>query len=253
MIKGYHRFWAAVSFYTRLPLPKHVNFEFSNNGEASKYMPLVGIIIGALQAGVFYSSDLFFPKSISIVFVFIAGAFLTGFMHEDGFSDFLDGFGGGWNKEKILAIMKDSSSGVFGVCGLILIFLLKFAVLYETPESIIPAVIILAGVLSRCNAISFMYDMSYARIENSKAGGMVKPFSISELFFAIVVSIAVTFCVGNYWYFLAFPVLFIFRQWVKSFMNKWIEGYTGDCLGFVQQISEILVFLVVFIIVTAIH
>jgi adenosylcobinamide-GDP ribazoletransferase len=45
--------------------------------------------------------------------------------HEDGFADVCDGFGGGWTKEKILMIMKDSAIG-YGAIGLILLLLLKY-------------------------------------------------------------------------------------------------------------------------------
>ena len=38
----------------------------------------------------------------------ISTIWLTGAFHEDGFADVCDGFGGGWTKDKILTIMKDS-------------------------------------------------------------------------------------------------------------------------------------------------
>ena len=41
-----------------------------------------------------------------------------------------DGFGGGWTKEKILEIMKDSRIGTYGTVALILLFALKIVSLY---------------------------------------------------------------------------------------------------------------------------
>ena len=40
-----------------------------------------------------------------------------GCFHEDGLCDTLDGFGGGWTKNQILTIMKDSRSGSYATMG----------------------------------------------------------------------------------------------------------------------------------------
>lgn len=43
----------------------------------------------------------------------ILSVLITGGFHEDGLADVCDAFGGGWSKEKILEIMKDSRIGTF--------------------------------------------------------------------------------------------------------------------------------------------
>lgn len=240
--KEYHRFWAAVSFYSRLPVPKHVDYSYSQHGEASKYLPVVGLIISTITALFFFATENFIHKSISLIFIFLLNALLSGLIHEDGLSDFLDGFGGGWNKEKILAIMKDSSVGAFGVSGLILLYGLKFALLLEIENNLIPIAIITSGVLSRSNAVSLMFDMNYARVEKSKSSGMVKRITIYELIFIIICGISPLMIIKNYLVSLIVLCLLIFRFWVKAYMNKWIQGYTGDCLGFVQQLSELVIY-----------
>jgi adenosylcobinamide-GDP ribazoletransferase len=48
---------------------------------------------------------------------------LTGAFHEDGFTDVCYSFGGGYGKEQIMTIMKDSRIGAYGVIGIILILL----------------------------------------------------------------------------------------------------------------------------------
>src|SRR5260370_1036584 len=63
----------------------------------------------------------------------VVSLLVTGAFHEDGFADVCDGFGGGWTKEKILLIMKDSRIGAFGAIGLIFIFGAKFVLLKELP------------------------------------------------------------------------------------------------------------------------
>ena len=249
LIKEYHRFWTAVSFYSRLPVPKNINYELSASGEASKYLPIVGFIISSILGLVFYLSIMIFPKSISVFLTLLFGALLTGLIHEDGYSDFIDGFGGGWNKEKILTIMKDSSIGVFGTVGLIFLLGIKFTLLLEMPTGTIPFVIIFAGLTSRANAVSLMYDMNYARSEDSKSNKMVKRISLAELIFIGICGILPLVFFKNPYLIIILVALLLFRFWIKYFMNKWINGYTGDCLGFVQQISEIIIYLGVLLII----
>ncbi len=61
----------------------------------------------------------------------ITGLLVTGAFHEDGFADVCDGMGGGWTKEKILLIMKDSRIGAYGAIGLIANTTTKFLLLKE--------------------------------------------------------------------------------------------------------------------------
>lgn len=69
---------------------------------------------------------------------------LTGALHEDGLSDFLDGFGGGASPKQTLDIMKDSRTGSYGIIGLILYFLLQFAILSSLPIMVSCAVVLCA-------------------------------------------------------------------------------------------------------------
>ena len=60
-----------------------------------------------------------------------ASILLTGAFHEDGFADVCDAFGGGWTKDKILTIMKDSRIGAYGAIGIILLLLTKYTAINE--------------------------------------------------------------------------------------------------------------------------
>ncbi len=88
-------------------------------------------------------------EDIAIIASIIAGILTTGAFHEDGFADCCDAFGGGWTKEKILTIMKDSRLGTFGVIGLISILAVKFLLLKEilkfTPDLEAPTVNVFAN------------------------------------------------------------------------------------------------------------
>jgi adenosylcobinamide-GDP ribazoletransferase len=59
----------------------------------------------------------------------VATLLATGAFHEDGLADSVDGFGGGWTREDVLRIMKDSRIGSYGAIGIGLVLLAKFEAL----------------------------------------------------------------------------------------------------------------------------
>ena len=119
-----HIFFTALMFYTRIPCPKNIDHDPEYLNKASRYFPLIGWIVGGLSFLVFIFFEELFTVPIAVVFSIVASVLVTGGFHEDGFADVCDGFGGGWTKEKILLIMKDSAIGAYGALGLILILII---------------------------------------------------------------------------------------------------------------------------------
>ena len=111
-------FLLAVQFLTRLPVPNGVEFSQQRLAAAPRYYPLVGIVIGALSASVFFAATIIFPNTVSIILAITGGVLFTGAFHEDGLADTFDGIGGGTTKERALTIMKDSRIGVYGAVAL---------------------------------------------------------------------------------------------------------------------------------------
>jgi len=54
---------------------------------------------------------------------------LTGAFHEDAFADATDALGGGWTREQVLQILKDSRHGTYGVLALVLGVSLRVALI----------------------------------------------------------------------------------------------------------------------------
>ena len=141
MKKELHIFFTTLMFYTRIPCPKNIDHNPEYLNKATRYFPIVGWIVGGISFAVYYLSSIVFSQEIAIILSMIGGILTTGAFHEDGFADVCDGFGGGWTKEKILMIMKDSAIGAYGAIGLVLLFLLKFQslnqLIVEQPRLII--------------------------------------------------------------------------------------------------------------------
>ncbi len=253
--KEVHIFFAALLFFTRIPCPKKIEVSKEHFEKCSKYLPLIGWIVGGFSALVYFGFSFILPQSITILFSILFSILLTGGLHEDGLADVCDGFGGGWSKEKILAIMKDSHIGVYGVIGLIFIFLFKFYLLSELFSLIsdnsqfsnlnYPLLIIIAAhSISRFVAVTFMYTHDYVRKnEESKSKNVSRKMSFSSLIVALLLGIAPLMLFNNLFVFLILIPLILTKWLLARYFTKWIGGYTGDCLGATQQISEIVFYI----------
>jgi len=237
-------FFTALMFFTRIPCPKWVDHSEEYLNKASKYFPVVGIIVGSVSAFVYWLLQLILPTEIALIFSMIASILTTGAFHEDGFADVCDGFGGGWTKEKILLIMKDSRLGTYGVVGLGLILLLKWSVLKYFSVNTLVIALISGHAISRLNAVSLIYTDTYARDDdNSKSKPLATKMSSGELIFAILFGLAPLFFFANVYALLTLVPLLLVRWYFSGYFKKWIGGYTGDCLGAVQQVSEVVFYL----------
>ncbi len=228
-------------FLTRIPTPE-VEYSKEILNKATRFFPLVGAIVGVLNFASFWLANQFFSKEISIVISMVFLFLLTGGFHEDGLADTCDALGGGYTKEKILEIMKDSRIGSFGVLGLFSILLLKFLALREIVPSNLFMAFILGHSLSRLQPVWIMLFLRYVQFEGKSKPIAVQPsyttFSIANL---TVLSFILLFQkVELFWLFL--PVG-IFTLLYSLYLKRKIYGYTGDCLGAGQQISEVLVYL----------
>jgi adenosylcobinamide-GDP ribazoletransferase len=238
-------FFTALMFYTRIPCPKWVDHAEDYINKATRYFPFIGFIVAAISLLVYYSALYVVSNSIAVFLMMAAGVLTTGAFHEDGFADVCDGFGGGWTKEKILDIMKDSRVGAYGVIGLIFILITKYLLLLELsalsnkPYEFI-SLVALVFVASRWMPVTIIYTDEYSREDaTSKVKPVAKGVTTKNLLIAtlfLILALSATMQV----YFVAIILPLIILKWYLSrYFNKWINGYTGDCLGAAQQLSEI--------------
>ncbi|MBQ4821749.1 adenosylcobinamide-GDP ribazoletransferase [Aquimarina sp. MMG016] len=246
MKKEIHIFFTALMFFTRIPCPKWVNHDPEYLRLSSKYFPLVGIIVGGIGAVVFYGASFLFSIEISVLLSIFTTIYATGAFHEDGFADVCDGFGGGWTKEKILLIMKDSRLGTYGTVGILLILAIKFTALIKIPPFYIPLVLISGHSLSRFIATTLIYTHPYVRdTEDSKAKPAAKSMNTQMLVISGLFGIIPLFLFQNLWIFLTIIPMYLSKMFLAAKFKRWIGGQTGDCAGAVQQLSEVVFYLTI--------
>lgn len=225
------RFFAALMFFTRLPLHRVVNVPSSYFKRVVELWPFVGWITGGVTSLALYGSAHIFPYSIAVVLALLVRVLLTGALHEDGLADFCDGFGGGTSRERILAIMKDSHIGTYGVLGLILYFLIIASAWWAVPLKVLCPAIIAGDAWSKFCAAQIINFLPYARkVEESKSGAIYERFGVLAWILAALGGVLPC-------------ALLPMRLWIACIapaavvallillMKRRIGGYTGDCCG----------------------
>jgi adenosylcobinamide-GDP ribazoletransferase len=243
-------FATALMFFTRIPIPFTVEYSDEIMNKSQKYFPMVGWVVGGIAALVYWILQHFFSIEISLVLSMVSSVLLTGGFHEDGFTDSCDAFGGGYGKEKIMTIMKDSRIGAYGVLGIILLLLLKFLTLTSISNlstHLVLIAIIAAHTSSRFIAGTMIYTHQYVTdIDKSKSKPLAnKRLSYNALFFSFVTTL-LPFILFEQWIFLlALPISYLGKLYLAWYFKKHIGGYTGDCLGAIQQVCEVLFYLAI--------
>jgi len=229
-------------FFTRIPVKLIGKYSSDMLNKATKYLPLIGYLVGGISALVFWLSNQYFSDSISIIFSMVAAILTTGAFHEDGLADSFDAFGGGWTKEKKLEIMKDSRIGTYGASALILALLFKFVILSDFNSKVI-YVIFISQVLSRLSPVVMIYFLDYVRIDtSSKSKPVGNGLSLLQFIIAILFAIAPLFYFNLNTLYLI-PIVISAQILLAFWYKKHLDGYTGDALGASQQLTELVILL----------
>lgn len=234
-------FFTALTFLTRLPCARWAGNDEEDLGHAVRYFPLTGMLVGALAALVFWLVDRWMPQHIAVIASMIATLWVTGAFHEDGLADTADGLGGGWSKEQVLTIMKDSRIGSYGAIALVMGLLTKYATLEALTAPLLPTVLVAGHTLSRFAAVLLMRTQPYVR-DTGKSKAVVQPLGWGALLFALVpVVFALLLLPAPSWWALL-PVALVWL-WFATRLRQRLGGYTGDCLGAMQQLCELTFYL----------
>jgi adenosylcobinamide-GDP ribazoletransferase len=241
-------FFIALQFFTRLPIPGWIGFEASWLQHASRYFPLVGCVVAAIAAAVYFAAVLVLPAPVAAVLSTAASIYLTGAFHEDGFADACDGLGGGITRERALEIMKDSRVGAYGAIGIVCMLSAKLSALAMLPPRVAVGALFLAHPLSRLAAASLIWKLEYVRGEG-KAKPLAQQMTSTEFAIAAVtallpapVLIALGWIAPNA-LLAALLGAVLAALWLGRKLQKRLGGYTGDCLGAVQQLAEVFIYI----------
>ncbi len=250
----------AVQFFTRVPvtgaLAAWVGFSPAMLRASAAHFPAVGWLAAAVAVATYAAAMQLLPALpatplVAAVLCTVATVLLTGAFHEDGLADLADGLGGSQDRARALAIMKDSRIGAFGAIALVLALATKaalLALLGQAGLGVAVAALLLGHVLSRFWPLLVIATLRHVGEDD---GSKSKP--LAERIDAGALAAGLLWCLPPLALCIAWqgPAVIaagvlagaLALAWVHRLLRRRLQGFTGDGLGAVQQVTELATYL----------
>jgi adenosylcobinamide-GDP ribazoletransferase len=231
----------AFQFLTRLPI-SGIRYEPDSLSRSAKFFPIVGLVIGFAASLLQRMLTPHLDRSLVALLVLLFLVLITGGLHEDALADAADAFGGGWNREQVLTILRDSRIGSFGALALILSVLARFVLLSALPGDRFMKVVLSAHVLCRWTTLPLSYFLGPARGSEGQGARIAQKISPASLLVGTLSSLAIVFFLmrSKFWAPMVAAILVTALSGLYYFRR--IGGVTGDCFGATNQLAEIAVY-----------
>ncbi|MGC2425047.1 MAG: adenosylcobinamide-GDP ribazoletransferase [Nitrospirota bacterium] len=235
---------SAIGFLTVIPVGQK-KLSSERMAAVTALFPLAGLLIGGILVGFDFLVTGLLPRQVTDALIVTFLAVITGGLHLDGIADTADGLiGGRGDRERTLAIMKDSHTGAMGVIAIALLLLVKFMALDSIPSVLRPGALLLAPALSRWGQVLVSYGSRPARSENSLAGSFITYIKPTHFIIASMLAAGFGVVFGRVEGLVSVAAVAIACLLLKIFFNYSIGGMTGDTIGASSEITEALVFVI---------
>jgi adenosylcobinamide-GDP ribazoletransferase len=229
----------ALIFLTRLPVRLSGQASAEELGASTASFPAVGALIGLVTAAVF-ALGLFLglPGLAAAVMALLVQVIFTGALHEDGLGDVADAFGGGWDAEAKLRILKDSRQGTYGVLAIAGALLARASALSVLPAEVALMVLPVVHATSRAAMVLLLALAPAARQDGlaaALAGVNLKRPAVLGVVFAAAFALGVSGRFGL----AALGLALVSAGLMGALARRQIGGVTGDVLGAAQQLGEV--------------
>jgi adenosylcobinamide-GDP ribazoletransferase len=253
------RFLLAFQLLTIMPLKVKGNVSEKELAQSAAFFPAVGAFQGllALLSALLLSKAL--PSEIVSGLIILILTISNGGFHLDGLADTFDALAvkSSGNeaiaREKRLSVMKDSAAGAIGVTAIALAILLKFLLIKNLlapyPLPLFPYFILfLMPVFSRWSMVPAIFHGKSARqdglgkifIDNTGTKEFLLSTTLAVGIWLFVLSFTLPLLGHLPLLLLSLFVLYIFSFSATRFFDKKFNGLTGDNIGAISEISEIL-------------
>jgi adenosylcobinamide-GDP ribazoletransferase len=233
---------AAVRFLTRIPVPD-TTYDPDALARSVVYFPLVGLLVGGLAVLVARVLEGHLARPVVALAVVLFLVLVTGGLHEDGLADAADGFGGGWTRERILLIMRDSRIGSYGAIALCLSLGARVLLLGTMAPGRVFGTLVAAQVLCRWTVLPLSAWLPSARVDAVGEGARLAG---KTSWAAVGVGTVVAFGITGFllrWNAIGPVIAVCIIVWVTGWLYQAkIGGVTGDCFGATCQVAEVAVY-----------
>lgn len=238
-------FLIGLQFLTRIRIVKQDVWTDKDFGHSVAYFPIVGMVIGAILMLIYgFLSPLATPFLLATLLV-IAEFLLTGGLHADGLMDTCDGYFSGRDRERCLAIMKDSRVGSNGVVAFVFLVLLKIA-LFSSLMDFQYMALLAMPVLGR-----WAMSLSVIRFPYARRVGIGKAFADFAPSYALSMTSITALLPALYFgwlYLVPAAVSLMWCFWANRQIVKKLGGVTGDTYGAVTETTELWVLFAVLLV-----
>lgn len=232
-------YFTALQFLTIIPLPFAVRWRDGDLGRSMACFPLVGLTIGALLAGLDFCLSPFLPRPVGDLILLVSLSLVTGVLHLDGLADVCDGLAARGGRERFLAVMKDSRIGAAGAAGLVLGLLLKYQALLQLPMEGKRGMLMLFPLLARTAQVQLAVGARRARSDGLGAA-CITDAGFFHLVVAELTALAASWLLLGAPGALCWVIAAAFTAICRWWFHRRLGGITGDVIGCVSELNEIL-------------
>ena len=234
-------FWLAAGFLTVLPVPAGLPESDDLTVRSAKYYPLVGAIVGVLCALVWLVASVALPPLVAALLAVTTAVLVTGGMHERGLFVTAEALSLEGPHRAVLRMVRARQGGLFGGMAVGLCLALKVALLASFSPAAGAALLPVAQGLSRMAVVHTEFTTRDVREKGRRRVAVpVTPdgyriaLSISVVLAAVLLAVlglgvTIAVYVGS---------ILLGQAFRRGFMAR-LGGYTGSCLGGVQQMAEL--------------
>ena len=233
-----------LQFLTIIPLPFNLRWEKDDLGRSLAVFPLAGLTIGALLAGADYLLTPLLSRPLEDALLITLLAAITGALHLDGLADVCDGIAARGSRERFLEIMKDSRVGAVGVVGLMLGLLLKWQALAVVPQEIKWQALLLFPTIARFGQVQTIVFAKNAR-NDGLGSTLIAAAGPSRLLIAGALTLAVAWALLQLKGLIVMAAILVSTWLFRTWFDRKLGGITGDVVGCINELNEILVLLLI--------
>ncbi len=247
----------AIQFLTIIPLRVRGDLTDEDAGKTVSFFVIAGMIQGMIILMVYHLSSKIFHTELSIAITLLSHIIINGGLHLDGLADTFDALAmkSTGNKEsdneKRLAVMRDGSTGPAGVIAISSSLALRYLILKDIAGeniSVLHSSILLLPVISRwCMVVSIHRShparkegLGYWVIKNTGMKEVITSTVILVAFFILLSLLSINYMHSIYFYISVMGINLILSRILRSIFTRRFSGITGDNLGAINEISEII-------------
>ena len=173
----------------------------------------------------------------------VFSALVTGGLHEDGLADAADAFGGGWSRQQILEIMKDSRTGSYGALAIVFSVVGRILLLASLFPGNFVQYVVSAEVLCRWTALPLGVALPSAREQASQGGRIARQISCLSLAIGTLIAFGVVGYLFRMSMWRPITAASVVTLLSGLYYKRHIGGITGDCFGATSQLTLVAVYL----------